>query len=484
MSLTLTHIRQTLDLQEKVKVGAGEKIVKNEKIGRKKNVEFTITSKGNKFFAYFDGEKYAGSYSNQKDVEKIAKEYLQLVGEELEENRAKRDAMRAMGRKSGKDAADIDTDATDKDREQADKNVIVQLRKVVSLRGMKPVEFSNGKKVKLNPKDAEKILRIYQNLKPASKLQLQTYVSKSPENFKKAVSELKEEVLNEAPKMKYALVGTDMKIYSMGSDERDLRLDRRSLEKRFKDVAPLKMARLKTAQAIGDKVDKSQLKEETLDEALPAHLAKLFDKDGNFKDPKKQKIFDRMMGDGIGKEIAQKMGRIQFRVDADSRNKKIKVYVDSNDETDAQRALKNHPAYISGALRVIPEEVELEEGKMKQLHDLISQGKSAQQIAKMLKLDVKTIQALMDETINKDSIVSEKVTPYVYNSFNEFVVHHGDKEETDTSTIKERALTKFELKKREKIAKDLPDAEFKKRYGDDWMNVKMGTATNMAKGES
>ena len=65
-----------------------------------------------------------------------------------------------------------------------------------------------------------------------------------------------------APKMKYALVGTDMKIYSMGSDERDLRLDRKSLEKRFKDVAPLKMARLKTAQAIGDKVDKSQLKEE------------------------------------------------------------------------------------------------------------------------------------------------------------------------------------------------------------------------------
>jgi len=43
---------------------------------------------------------------------------------------------------------------------------------------------------------------------------------------------------------------------------RELRLDRKSLEKRFKDVAPLKMARLKTAQAIGDKVDKSQLKEE------------------------------------------------------------------------------------------------------------------------------------------------------------------------------------------------------------------------------
>jgi hypothetical protein len=62
--------------------------------------------------------------------------------------------------------------------------------------------------------------------------------------------------------MTYALVGKDMKIYSMGSDERDLKLDRRSLEKRFKDAAPLKLARLKTAQSLGDKVDKSQLKEE------------------------------------------------------------------------------------------------------------------------------------------------------------------------------------------------------------------------------
>ena len=70
-----------------------------------------------------------------------------------------------------------------------------------------------------------------------------------------------------APKMKYALVGTDMKIYSMGSDERDLRLDRRSLEKRFPDAAPLKMARLKTAQRIGDTVDSDQIKERSLTKA-------------------------------------------------------------------------------------------------------------------------------------------------------------------------------------------------------------------------
>ena len=42
------------------------------------------------------------------------------------------------------------------------------------------------------------------------------------------------------------------------------------------------------------------------------------------------------------------------------------------------------------------EEVELEEGKMKELHGYISQGKAAEEIAKLMKLDVKTIKALMN----------------------------------------------------------------------------------------
>ena len=534
MSVTFTQLKQTINLAEKVKVDSGEKIVKTEKVGRKKNIEVTVTTKGGKYFVYFDKEKYAGSYRSEKDTDKIINDYLKLVGEELQENRAKRDAFKAMGRRTGKDAADIDNTATDDDRKAADKNIMMQLRKAVSLRGMKPIEFADGKKAKVDPKVADKLLTMYQGLKPASKMQLQTVLAKSKRDFDNAVKQLKineyfDDDINEGKMKQFHMMMDSGKTAEQIA--KALKLDLKSVKELMKESVEL------------------------IEAGLPPHLAKLFDKDGNFKDPKKQKIFNRMMGDGIGKEIAQKMGRIQFRVDADSRNKKVKVYVDSNDETDAQRALKNHPAYVSGALRVIPEEsvneekfagwiaiykgkkleikkseaesiyraklkaikdlkvpksqqgllaikpayeefvdadlakqvreeVELEEGKMKQLHDLISQGKSAQQIAKMLKLDVKTIQALMDETINKDSIVSEKVTPYVYNSFNEFVVHHGDKEETDTSTIKERALTKFELKKREKIAKDLPDAEFKKRYGDDWMNVKMGTATNMAKGES
>ena len=50
--------------------------------------------------------------------------------------------------------------------------------------------------------------------------------------------------------------------------------------------------------------------------------------------------------------------------------------------------------------------------------------------------------------------------------------------------VRERELTPTELKRREEIAKDLPDSDFKKRYGDDWKSVKMATATKMAKKET
>ena len=51
------------------------------------------------------------------------------------------------------------------------------------------------------------------------------------------------------------------------------------------------------------------------------------------------------------------------------------------------------------------------------------------------------------------------------------------------SKILERELTDNELKRREQIAKALPDEDFKNRYGKDWMSVKMATATKIAKAE-
>jgi glycerol-3-phosphate cytidylyltransferase-like family protein len=55
---------------------------------------------------------------------------------------------------------------------------------------------------------------------------------------------------------------------------------------------------------------------------------------------------------------------------------------------------------------------------------------------------------------------------------------------TRPGELDERELSKKEIKKRDKYADDLPDAEFKKRYGKDWEAVKYGTATNMVKRKS
>ena len=53
---------------------------------------------------------------------------------------------------------------TERDWENASKNIILQLRKVITLRGMKPVEFASGKE-KVNPNIAQKALSIHQNLR-------------------------------------------------------------------------------------------------------------------------------------------------------------------------------------------------------------------------------------------------------------------------------------------------------------------------------
>jgi len=54
------------------------------------------------------------------------------------------------------------------------------------------------------------------------------------------------------------------------------------------------------------------------------------------------------------------------------------------------------------AIKIIKEE--LQEGRMKELHTLIQQGKSAEEIAKIMKLDVKTVKSLMPkEEVNEVS---------------------------------------------------------------------------------
>ena len=101
---------------------------------------------------------------------------------------AKRDAFRAMG-KQGKDAADEDEyKATADDRKAADKNIIVQLRRVADLPKGGVIEFKNGKKVNLKPNLAKAVLTKYNSIKRNDqKLKFSNMAAKSPQDLQKAM---------------------------------------------------------------------------------------------------------------------------------------------------------------------------------------------------------------------------------------------------------------------------------------------------------
>jgi hypothetical protein len=112
------------------------------------------------------------------------------IKEDLDEASARADAMRAMRKDKSIDPADVDTDATDDDVKSASKNIIMQLRKSVSLRGNFPVEFMDKKKVKVSAKIAQGVQNKYNSMKKANdKEKFQAKISKS---YKDMLSALKE----------------------------------------------------------------------------------------------------------------------------------------------------------------------------------------------------------------------------------------------------------------------------------------------------
>ena len=109
---------------------------------------------------------------------------------------ARRDAMRAMRKDKEVDPADIDDIATDDDVKAASKNIIMQLRKSVSLRGNFPVEFMDKKKVKFDAKIAAAVQDKYNSMRKASdKEKFQVKIAKS---YKDMLSALKEGFASDA----------------------------------------------------------------------------------------------------------------------------------------------------------------------------------------------------------------------------------------------------------------------------------------------
>tara|TARA_A100001011_G_scaffold48060_1_gene45564 strand:- start:9081 stop:10946 length:1866 start_codon:yes stop_codon:yes gene_type:complete len=84
------------------------------------------------------------------------------------------------------------------------------------------------------------------------------------------------------------------------------------------DEPPLKKSTIKKAYDIADKIKKEELEEKmkhiSFDKArpqLPPHLKKLFDKDGNFINPKSQAVFDKMVKDAGGFDGLRKKYNIE-----------------------------------------------------------------------------------------------------------------------------------------------------------------------------
>jgi len=107
------------------------------------------------------------------------------------EESAASDARRAIALDpSTKQKFSKNVSATDDDVKSADKNIMMQMRKAVSLRGNK-VEFMDKKKVQIPQKVAQAVLDKYNSQKkPADKEKFQTKVSKS---YKDMLSALKEQ---------------------------------------------------------------------------------------------------------------------------------------------------------------------------------------------------------------------------------------------------------------------------------------------------
>ena len=119
----------------------------------------------------------------EENLDGRTREYRQHR-ERLELMRSKRQEARHV------DPADIDTSATDDDIKAADKNIMMQLRKSVSLRGQFPVEFLDKKKVKIPQKIAQAAIAKYNNLrKPMDKEKFQSKIAKSHRDLLMALKE-------------------------------------------------------------------------------------------------------------------------------------------------------------------------------------------------------------------------------------------------------------------------------------------------------
>ena len=252
------------------------------------------------------------------------REYLErLTPGEMDEASAKADAMRAMRRGREVDPADVDTDATDDDIKGASKNIIMQMRKAVSMRGKFPVEFGDKKKIKIPAKVAQAVQNKYNSLrKPADKEKFQAQVAKSYKDMLRVLKagymmkaayeeveldEIKDKILKKTVNHLQALIKgsnlpDDNAAFSAVRDYVDagnLKTVANIVKKL--DTDPKEAIINAIAKGMGKKeaeklfkVRITRVEEVELDEAHTSHLKKFFDNDGNPKSKEGKAAWERL----------------------------------------------------------------------------------------------------------------------------------------------------------------------------------------------
>ena len=96
------------------------------------------------------------------------------------------------------DPADVDDDATDADKKAADKNIIMQMRKAMDVKGNMKIEFGDGRKEKVDPKILQLMITVHGKMqKPRDKEKFVAMIGKSKRdmlNIAKKLSTLKAEL--------------------------------------------------------------------------------------------------------------------------------------------------------------------------------------------------------------------------------------------------------------------------------------------------
>ena len=353
--------------------------------------------------------------------------YSKTMSEALEEVReasARADAKRAMSKDKDmkQDPFSKDDDASDDDVKAASKNIIMQLRKSVSMRGNHSVEFANGKQ-KVDAKIAQAVQDKFNKIKrPADKQKFQDKVAKS---YKDLLMALKEqyEMVEEEVELDEGLFAKEYEDgqYRNGDENPFVDAIKKGGGKNIDVQKPTKRDPMLTIEFDGGDMKRIQKDVSKVGDGTE-DLAEM-----KMNDPKLLKMFDKLKkGDKIklktSSTISQGKDFVEYIVKSKNlvnkgRVEKITLATVGNEKAVKKFLYKRDGTVgfaigdMGASIDDIKEEVDLDEGRMKELHGYIEKGMSAQEIAKKMKLDVKTIKSLMDETELDEAKMKEEEGP-------------------------------------------------------------------------